>query len=120
MGISRKHRHCLVFNGSEFVWWVLSNPDGVGNVLTVASPDQRFLVRYEFFGGHTSGDECLIVEGTEFPQMVRDSPGYVRLICPRWQDDKGAITPGAVRALLTWCFASDRETRRVDWRGLPL
>ncbi len=82
--------------------------------LTVASPDKRFLIRYTLEQEPTK--RLLVIMGQEFPGVARDGCN-LRIRCPAWENDAGAITPGAVTRLLDWCFSVNRETLVVDWKG---
>ena len=113
MGISKKGRNTLKFSNRTFTWWVAMGDEGQ-DVLTVASEDKHFFVRYQL---EQSDDRFLIIEGCEFPGLADAGGCHIRIYCPQWEKDN-SITPRSIRELLEWCLQKpDRPLQRCDWRG---
>jgi hypothetical protein len=116
MAIAKKYRRKLVVGKRLFVWWVreIQPEDWIGPVLTVASDDKRFLIRY--YLGQKEEHRFLVVLGREFPGLADAGGCWIRVLCPRWETGP-QIRPSDVRRLIDWCLFSERRLTRVDWRG---
>ena len=85
MGIAKKYRRKLVIGERLFLWWVreIQPEDWLGPVLTVASDDKRFLVRY--YLGQKEEQRFLVVLGPEFPGLPDAGGCWIRVLCPQWE-----------------------------------
>jgi hypothetical protein len=119
MSVRKKGRRRLVVADRVFIWWVCeSEPDcWVGEVLTVASEDGHFFVR--FYLGQEPERRFLVVQGSEFAGLPDAGRYWIRVECPEWQSGPG-IQPSDVRKLIDWSFSPDQPRFRVDYRGQPL
>jgi hypothetical protein len=116
MGIRKKYRRKLIVGERLFLWWVreIQPEDWLGPVLTVASDDKRFLVRY--YLGQPESHRFLVVIGSEFPGLPDAGGCWIRVLCPKWESGP-SIRPSDVRCLIDWCSTTERPLVRVDWRG---
>jgi hypothetical protein len=116
MGIAKKYRRRLVIGERLFLWWVreIQPEDWIGPVLTIASDDKRFLVRY--YLGQNEEQRFLVVLGPEFPGLPDAGGCWIRVRCPQWEAGS-SIKPSDVRRLIDWCLFGARQLERVDWRG---
>jgi hypothetical protein len=119
VAVRKKGRRKLVVDGRLFVWWVCeSEPDcWIGEVLTVASEDGRFFVR--FYLGQHPDRRFLVVQARELAGLSDAGGCWTRVRCPEWQSGPG-IRPADVRRLIDWCFSPDQPRIRTDYRGEPL
>ena len=115
MGIRTKGRAKLVLDGRRYLWWVRPDDDSAGLLLFVCSEDKRFALTYTV-GQSREASPFVVVKGREFPGVPDAGRCWVRVRCPRWQDD-ARITPGFVRRLIEWPRHNAPAVVRVDWRG---
>jgi hypothetical protein len=116
MGVSLKSQRKISVQGRTYYWHVAQDDDGPGMLLTVFSPDKKFIVRYEL----NQAPEIEQVTIFESPRKNSKSAGCRggRFRCPRFATE--AVTPGNVRLLIEWCLEDQTERQEVDWRGLPI
>jgi hypothetical protein len=116
VGISKKNRHKIVYNGVTFLWWVDPEFDGLGNMLSVniASEDKKFLIKH-FVVQIKSERSYISVIGEYFPGLERKTGNSIRLSCPSFSNsfaDKG-ITPKTVKEILQWCFDNNARNQEL-------
>ena len=83
MAISKKNRRTIKYKGQNFLCWVDSDFDGIGNMLSVriASEDMKFLIKH--FAAHNNPAEShLSVIGQYFPGLGAKTGNSVKLSCP--------------------------------------
>jgi hypothetical protein len=116
MAIRKKGRRKLVIGGRLFVWWVCEcEPDcWLGAVLTVASEDGRFFVR--FYLGQEPDRRYLVVQGKELAGLPDAGGCWIRVQCPEWQSGPG-VRPSDVWRLIDWCLSAGEPRVRMDYRG---
>jgi hypothetical protein len=115
MGISKKNRRALKYNGINFLWWVDAEFDGLGNMLSIniASEDKKFLIKH--FAVQANPEESyILIIGHYFPGVARKTGNSVKLRCPDFLNSivNEAVTPKTVKEILHWCFVTNPENRR--------
>lgn len=118
MGISTKNRRRLIVDNQPYLWWVATNDSYYLNpgdpVLTVATENRQFFVRYGLF---QSDESRHLVVSTMVPGVVTASGN--RFQCPAF-GTTDSIRPTDVAALVRWCLRTDNPPVKVDFAGQPL
>lgn len=116
MPIATKNRRKISVTGREFIWYVSDAYDSADKVLRVASEDKKFVVNYHL--GQPDDTRFLIILGKEFNGLPEKRKGWIRVLCPQWEEDS-IIKPSSVRRLIEWCFEKKADLVEVDWLGKP-
>lgn len=112
MASNKKRRRKITVNKRPFFWWV--SDDSADKILRVYSEDKKFIVSYQL---EQPEAQCfLIVLGKEFPGLADAGSGWMRVKCPKWENDS-PITPAIVRQVIKWCLFTERPLIQLNWKG---
>jgi hypothetical protein len=94
MPARKKWRRKLTIQGQPFLWYVKEDPDGMGRVLHLFTPDKALAATY-WLGRQRAypGSPVLVVAECGVPQAVRNIPPWER---------REVATPRFVAEVATW------------------
>lgn len=120
MGIAKKGKRKIVQNTDTYYWWVEDDFDGhTGHsiLVTVASEDKKFLVKY--YVNQLDAPPFLTVIGKRFSGKTETGGRYKRFLCPHFTE-QNIVTPKNIDAIIKWCMDSSNKLIEVDYLGREL
>lgn len=108
MGISKKNKRKITFNGKVFYWWIKNEFTWDSGMLSIniASENKKFLIKYIV----VREDEGFYIEviGSEFPGIETKKGNNMKFICPKLIDYNPRLGPKDAISILKWCFDEDK------------
>jgi len=104
MGARKKWRRKLTVREQQFLWYVSEDPDGMGRVLHLFTPDKSLVVKYwlECMRAYP-GNSPLVVSERGVRQIIKEAPNWAR---------RDVATPWFVAEVAEWLlqWQHNRET----------
>ncbi|MDF3028852.1 MAG: hypothetical protein K0S23_3159 [Fluviicola sp.] len=104
MAVSKKGKRTITVDGKTYLWWVFDEVDQTffdNTQIKLISEDQSHYIKY---GLEQADDNRSVVIG------LHNNPGLIQLECPKFEDERGIITPSGIRQLIEWCKTQPSET----------
>ena len=118
MAISTAKRRRMTVDDQTYVWWVVDDEEACGkSVLTVASPDKQFLVKFQLV--QAEARRHVVVLGRRFRSRTDCGGCWRRFRCPQFGTGD-SVTPKDVAALVRWCNLDANGVIEVDWQGTDI
>lgn len=112
MGVCKKERRKLTYNGKQYVWYVALDSDSAYNCLNIISGDKRLVLSCPL----SIKISYVISKGTEF-QNKKTNGCWQRYICPI--EIPKIITPKKVTEIINWA-ENDNKSVKVEWDGMNI
>ena len=113
MGISKKRKRKLVHDNCEYFWWVeddFNGHTGHSLLVTVASADKKFLVKYYM---DQRENYFITVLGSRFASNAHISSNHKRFSCHKFSGNS-LFTPQNVVDLINWSLNPSIEKLEVN------
>jgi len=102
MAARKTWRRTITVQGHRFLWYVADDPDGMGRVLHLFTPDKALVATYWLECKRSyPGNPALMIAKSGVRQIIRDAPDWA----PR-----SVATPGFVAEVARWM---------VQWQDQP-
>lgn len=103
MAISKKGKRRIVVNSRAYLWWIFEEQDQTafdGTQIKIVAEDQSMSLKY---GLQQRDEERFIV------LSLHHDAGLINVLCPKFENNSGIITPSGINELITWSSLSPGE-----------